>query len=74
MIHFSNTKRVQSDVILQKKDFYPKIVNTNERQMKMVEKEKKITKKMCVSQRRIATKANLIIDPSFLSKKKKEGN
>ena len=49
-------------------------MNTNERQMKMVKKEKKITKKMCVSQRRIATKANLIIDPSFLSKKKKEGN
>ena len=74
MIHFSNTKRVQSDVILQKKDFCPKIMNTNERQMKMVKKEKRITEKMCVSQRRIATKANLIIDPSFLSKKKKEGN
>ena len=47
-------------------------MNTNERQMKMVKKEKRITEKMCVSQRRIATKANLIIDPSFLSKKKKK--
>ena len=46
-------------------------MNTNERQMKMVKKEKRITEKMCVSQRRIATKANLIIDPSFLSKKKR---
>ena len=49
-------------------------MNTNERQMKMVKKEKKNHEKKCVSQRRIATKANLIIDPSFLSKKKKEGN